>query len=98
MRWRRTVILGLVACAIATLAPVERARAAGELGFLSVSSTPSAKVLVDDQDLGLTTPVVKKALPVGAHRLTLVSGTVKRTLGFTINAGKETKLNINLGN
>jgi hypothetical protein len=96
MRWRRTFILGVVACAFAVLGPSKRSQA-GELGFLSVSSTPPARVLVDDQDLGLTTPVVKKELPVGPHRLTLVAGSVKRTLGFTINAGKETKLNINLG-
>jgi hypothetical protein len=87
-----------VACAFALLAP--SAVAAGETGFLTVSSTPPAKVLVDDQDTGLVTPVVKKELPAGSHRLTLVStdGHVRRTLGFSINAGKETKLTINLGN
>ena len=86
----------LLAVGLAVFAPT--AALGGDTGFLSVVSTPPAKVFVDDKDTGLTTPVVKKELPAGPHRLTLVSadGSVKRSLGFTINAGKETKLSVNM--
>jgi hypothetical protein len=91
---RRALLLAVGFAAVSSLAT------AGDTGYLTVVSTPPAKLLVDDKDTGLTTPVTKKELPAGAHRLTLVSvdGAVKRSLGFTINAGKETKLQINLGN
>ena len=65
-------------------------------GFLTVSSTPPAKVIIDDKDSGRTTPVENLRLAVGDHKLTLVNGNVKRTLGFTITTGQTTRLKINL--
>jgi len=68
------------------------------VGYLTVSSTPPAKVLVDNEDSGRTTPVEKLALPPGDHRLTLVTadGALKRTFGFKITPNQTTRLKIKL--
>jgi hypothetical protein len=68
-------------------------------GFLDVSSEPSgAKILIDDADLGQTTPQHHLPVKTGHHRLTLVAadGSRKLTVGFTIEAGQTKKLTLYL--
>ena len=77
MRWQ--VLWGVMACAGVTgvVAPPASAQVAqqpkGEVGYLSVTSEPAAKVFVDDVDTKLTTPVAHFELKAGHHKLTLVS-------------------------
>jgi len=70
-----------------------------DMGFLDVSSEPSgAKILIDDADLGQTTPQHHLPVRVGHHRLTLVTsdGAHKLTVGFTVEAGQTKKLTLYL--
>jgi hypothetical protein len=70
-----------------------------DTGFLDVSSEPSgAKILIDEADLGQTTPQHHLPVKVGHHRLTLVTsdGAHKLAVGFTIEAGKTKKLTLYL--
>ncbi len=69
----------------------------GDTGFLTVTSVPPAKLLVDDVDTGKVTPVTRLPLPVGKHRVTLVSDTgAKRSLGVNIAKGEESRLKVTL--
>jgi hypothetical protein len=67
-----------------------------EPGFLSVDSTPPSRVLIDNVDTGKTTPLARHELTAGSHRVTLITldNTQKRTLGVTIEAGKEKHLRV----
>jgi len=67
-----------------------------DVGYLTVSSVPPAKVFIDDFDTGRTTPIDQLALPPGNHRLRLEAGALKRALGFKISIGETTRLKINL--
>lgn len=69
-----------------------------DTGFLTVTAEPAAKLEVDGKDTGLTTPVTKLALKAGKHKVTLTSldGKTKRTLGVTITAGEEKRLQVSL--
>jgi hypothetical protein len=70
-----------------------------DFGFLDVSSEPSgAKILIDDADLGQTTPQHHLPVRAGHHRLTLVAsdGARKLTVGFTVDAGQTKKLTLYL--
>jgi hypothetical protein len=69
-----------------------------ELGYLTLVCEPIANVSVDGEPKGAT-PVVKLALPVGGHQITLVSldGKLKRSLGVKIVSGETTRLRVNLG-
>jgi hypothetical protein len=75
-------------------------RAAGiDSGFLDVSSDPSsAKILIDDVDVGQATPQHHLAVNAGHHRLTLVTsnGAHKLTVGFSVEAGQTKKLTLYL--
>jgi PEGA domain-containing protein len=94
--------------AAAILSMVAPASAGGEMaartgdadvGFLDVSSDPTgAKILIDDADLGQTTPQHHLPVKVGHHRLTLVTkdGAHKLTVGFTVEAGQTKKLTLYL--
>ena len=69
-----------------------------DVGSLSVSSDPPARVSVDGKDTGKTTPVEKIDLPVGHHQLTLVSVAdpkLTRSLGFNVTKGETTRLKVN---
>lgn len=70
-----------------------------DVGFLDVSSDPSsAKILIDDVDVGQTTPQHHLAVHAGHHRLTLVtSDGHKLTVGFTVESGQTKKLTLYLG-
>jgi hypothetical protein len=68
---------------------------ADENGFLTVTSTPSAHVFIDDVDTKATTPLQHHALAAGKHKLMLVTdGGTKRTLGVVIVVGQEKKVNV----
>lgn len=70
-----------------------------DTGFLDVSSDPAgAKILIDDADLGQSTPQHHLAVKAGHHRLTLVAGdgVHKLTVGFTVEAGQTKKLTLYL--
>lgn len=93
--WVRTIGLGL---ALAGVLAAPRALADNDVGFLTVKSEPSAHIVIDEKDTGLSTPQIKMKLPVGRHRLTLISPDqkLKRSLGFAIAKDQETKFSINL--
>ncbi|WP_394823505.1 PEGA domain-containing protein [Pendulispora albinea] len=95
-----TALLFAVLCPSSVAAEPRPLLGGGSGGFLTVSSVPPAKIFVDEQDMGRTTPVENLPLPAGDHKLTLVSvtnnGALKRSLGFTITAGQTTRLKINL--
>jgi hypothetical protein len=85
------------------MGPGRAARAAApgstETGFLDVSSEPSgAKILIDDADMGQSTPQHHLPVSSGHHRLTLVTsdGARKLTVGFTVEAGQTKKLTLYL--
>jgi hypothetical protein len=94
----------LTACLLASLAA--RARSDGpaptgdaDMGFLDVSSEPSAaKILIDDADLGQATPQHHLPVRPGHHRLTLVTGdgAHKLSIGFTVETGQTKKLTLYL--
>ncbi len=68
-----------------------------EMGFLDVSSEPEgAKILIDEADVGQTTPQHHLAVRAGHHRLTLVTrdGAHQRSIGFTVDAGQTKKLTL----
>lgn len=73
--------------------------AESDVGFLDVSSDPSsAKILIDDVDVGQTTPQHHLPVQAGHHRLTLVTADGhKLTVGFTVESGKTKKLTLYLG-
>jgi hypothetical protein len=80
-------------------APVTGPASETDTGFLDVSSEPTgAKILIDDADLGQTTPQHHLPVRVGHHRLTLVTsdGAHKLTVGFTVEAGQTKKLTLYL--
>jgi PEGA domain-containing protein len=91
----------LLAAVVGLARPRAMADRAGdsETGFLDVSSEPSgAKIVIDDADLGQTTPQHHLPVNAGHHRLTLVTsdGAHKLTVGFTVEAGKTKKLTLYL--
>ena len=58
-------------------------------GYLSVQSTPSAKIFVDGVDTGMSTPINGKQLSLapGKHKVTFVIGGDKFTFAVMIKAG-----------
>jgi hypothetical protein len=58
-------------------------------GYLHVFSKPSAKVLVDGNETGLSTPITGRsiALTPGRHKVTFVIGGDKFTYAVNIKAG-----------
>jgi hypothetical protein len=91
----------LLAALVPIAAPAAVADRVGDTdaGFLDVSSEPpGAKILIDDADLGQTTPQHHLPVRTGHHRLTLVAadGSRKLTVGFTIEAGQTKKLTLYL--
>lgn len=83
--------------ALALLVATVRSASADDMGFLDVSSDPpGAKILIDDGDVGQTTPQHHLPVRAGHHRLTLVTkdGAHKRTLGITVEAGQTKTLTL----
>jgi len=71
-------------------AAIEGASGDSETAFLAVASEPTARIVIDDADTGKTTPQERLALSAGHHVLTLVTidGAHRRTIGFTVEAGR----------
>jgi hypothetical protein len=70
-----------------------------DMGYLDVSSEPSAaKIVIDDVDIGQTTPQHHLPVRAGHHRLTLVTSDAARklTVGFTVGPGETKKLTLYL--
>jgi hypothetical protein len=91
------LLAGLVP--VATHAAVADRVGDTDTGFLDVSSEPpGAKILIDDADLGQTTPQHHLPVRSGHHRLTLVAadGSRKLTVGFSVEAGQTKKLTLYL--
>lgn len=90
--WVFGTLLGMAAATAGT-----GARADGDTGYLTVTSSPPAHVFIDDTDTGSTTPLTHYALKAGHHRVVLVtdSGT-RRPIGIVIVAGEEKRLNVNM--
>jgi hypothetical protein len=65
--------------------------------MLSLTSTPTGKVFLDDKDTGLTTPVTDLAVPAGKHTVKVVSDDGRMTSSeFTLEGGGALSLNLNL--
>ena len=58
--------------------------------FLNITSKPNAKILLDNNDTHLTTPISSHALPVppGKHKLTFVVGGDKFTYSVVVKPGE----------
>jgi hypothetical protein len=84
--------------ALAALLAGSSGRAQADVGWLDVSSDPSAEIFIDDADTQKATPQSHLPLSAGHHRLKLVTpdGARKRSIGFNVEAGKTTKLTIHL--
>jgi hypothetical protein len=67
-------------------------------GYLAITSKPTAHILVDGIDSGLSTPISGKALSMapGKHKITFVMGDDRYTFPVTIVAGKTEQLDKNL--
>ncbi len=67
-------------------------------GYLQVFSKPSAKILIDGKDSGLSTPIAGRALslPVGKHKVSFVLGEDSYTYPVTVEAGQTATLSRNL--
>jgi len=63
-------------------------------GFLTVETRPFARLLVNDDDLGLWTPVVELPLRTGKHRLRLRNGAlgIDERVEVEIKAGESVKI------
>ena len=87
------LIAGLTAWAAGADAQLQQG---ADKGFLTVTSTPPAHVMIDGTDTGKMTPVDKLPLAAGRHKVTLFTDSAKRSFGIEIAAGQEKKLNVNL--
>ncbi|HIN84948.1 MAG TPA: PEGA domain-containing protein [Myxococcales bacterium] len=69
----------------------------GTLGWVNLTSVPTAKVRVGGRDIGLTTPVYGYELPQGRHEVTLIlpSGS-ERKHTLTVEPGMTTIVHIDL--
>jgi hypothetical protein len=67
-----------------------------QMGSLTADSTPVANVLVDGLEIGERTPVTALPLRVGVHKVTFVSGDLRRTYEIQIIAGGMTNLDVDL--
>ena len=76
--------------------PADKAAAIGTMGFLTITSTPRAKVLVDGVDTGKSTPIKKLPLAPGRHKIQFVVGSDKHTYPVIIKAGETQTLDKNL--
>lgn len=70
----------------------------GDVGFLSITSTPWADVLIDDKPLKRATPLTDYPVPVGTRRVTLrnTALSLERSLDVQVVLGKTTTLTVDL--
>lgn len=72
--------------------------AAAKTGYITLGSTPWARVLLDGKrDLG-TTPIYQLELPAGEHMLTLIheASNLKKVVPVTVQPGKLVKMKVTL--
>ena len=68
-----------------------------DVGYLTLVCEPScSSVVIDGRKVG-PSPVVKRAVRAGSHRAKLRSGKVKKSISFTIKAGKTTHRRVSMG-
>jgi hypothetical protein len=74
--------------------PADRAGSTPSKGWVQLTSKPSAKILVDGNDTGLSTPITGRtlALTPGKHRITFQIGGDKYTFTVTVKAGETVTL------
>ncbi len=101
--WMKALLSTLARAVVLTVSLAGAARPAlagsADMGFLDVSSEPSAaKILIDEVDIGQATPQHHLPVNAGHHRLTLVTsdGAHKLTVGFSVEAGQTKKLTLYL--
>jgi len=63
-------------------------------GYLEISSKPRAKISIDGNDTGLTTPISGKALKLapGKHKVTFYAGDDKFTFSVIVKPGETLRL------
>lgn len=64
----------------------------GSTGYISLTSAPWARVFLDGQDTGRSTPIVKMSLPVGKHEIELRTPKKTIKLTTTIAKGREARI------
>jgi hypothetical protein len=72
------------------------AAAQATLGFLSLGSRPSASVVIDGVDIGMTTPLLAWPLKNGSHRVRLVADKRASELDVDIRTGETHSEIVNL--
>ena len=82
-------------------AAAKQKKAAGNLGYVTVSAGLDvyAKVLVDGEDTGRTTPITSASpltLAPGSHTITLVLGDKKKDAQVTVIGGKEARIRVRI--
>ena len=78
-------------------ADVTPAPVAATMGMLSVTSSPAGKVLLDDKDTGLLTPVTDLPVAAGTHTVKVVADDGRsQSTEFTLEAGGSLSLNLAL--
>jgi serine/threonine protein kinase len=67
-------------------------------GYLVITSKPSAKILIDGADTGMSTPITGTRLPLapGKHKMTFVMGDDRYTFPVTITGGKTERIDKDL--
>ena len=67
------------------------------MGMLSVTSSPAGKVMLDDKDTGLMTPVTDLPVAAGTHTVKVVADDGRsQSTEFTLEAGGSLSLNLAL--
>jgi hypothetical protein len=74
--------------------PADRAGAPPAKGWVTLTSKPSAKILVDGSDTGMSTPITGRqlALPGGRHKITFQIGGDKYTFTVVVKSGETVSL------
>ncbi len=74
--------------------PADRAMATPSKGWVQLTSKPSAKILVNGADTGLSTPITGRMLPLpaGRHRITFQIGGDKYTFVVIVKSGETVSL------
>ena len=67
-------------------------------GYLVITSKPSAKILIDGVDTGMSTPITGTRLPLapGKHKITFVMGDDRYTFPVSVAAGKTERIDKDL--
>jgi hypothetical protein len=74
--------------------PADRAGTPASKGWVQITSKPSARISVNGNDTGLSTPITGRALslPAGRHRITFQIGGDKYTFSVIVKAGETVTL------